>query len=103
MDFVIWLLFSRHGSTNGRIFHLLCQGFRRDASVREHDAPSAIQGVAVTYPNGHVTSMKAMPWPRVLALWGNEGERAMIDLLLDCSIFLPVPGCQGVYNQLSGK
>lgn len=103
MDFAIWQLFSSHGSTYGRILHLLCQGFRRDASARDENAPSAIPGIASTYPNSHVTSMKAMPWPRVLALWGSEGERAMIDLLIDCAIFLPVPGTQGVYNQLSGE
>jgi hypothetical protein len=47
--------------------------------------------------------MKAMPWPRVLTLWGNEGEKAMLDLILDCGIFVTVPGGQDVYSQLSGK
>jgi hypothetical protein len=33
---------------------------------------------------------------------GKEGERAMIDLLLDCGIFLPVENGRGNYRQLSG-
>jgi len=47
--------------------------------------------------------MKAMPWPDVLTLWGNEGERAMLDLVIDCGIFTLVPGSHAVYAQLSGK
>jgi len=103
VDFAIWQLFSRNSSTGGRNLHLLCQGFRRDVGVRGQGAPSAIPGIASTHLNSHVTSMKLMPWPRVLVLLGNEGERAMIDLLLDCAIFVPVPNSHGVYNQLSGK
>jgi len=50
-----------------------------------------------------VTSMKAEPWPKVLGLMGKEGERAMIDLLLDCGVFLVVRSGRGTYHQLSGK
>lgn len=46
--------------------------------------------------------MKALPWPKILALLGKEGERAMVDLILDCGIFLAIEGCHGVYSQLSG-
>ena len=49
-----------------------------------------------------MTSMKAAPWPQVLALMGKEGERTMIDLLLDCGIFLPLESGRGNYHQLSG-
>lgn len=47
--------------------------------------------------------MKAEPWPQVLGLMGKEGERAMIDLLLDCGIFLVVGSGRGTYHQMSGK
>jgi len=63
---------------------------------------SAIPGVISTYPNSHVTSIKASPWPQVLALMGKEGERMMIDLILDCGVFLPVRSGRGSYYQLSG-
>jgi telomerase reverse transcriptase len=104
VDFSIWLLFSK--APNGRAQHLLCQGFRKDVSARSvrRDEPiiSAIPGLISTYPNSHVTSMKAAPWPQVLGLMGKEGERTMIDLILDCGIFLPVENGRGNYHQLSG-
>jgi telomerase reverse transcriptase len=34
---------------------------------------------------------------------GKEGERTMIDLILDCGIFLPVENTYGTFHQLSGK
>ena len=50
-----------------------------------------------------MTAVKSDPWPRILALMGKEGERAMIDLLLDCGVFLVVGSGRGTYQQLSGK
>lgn len=47
--------------------------------------------------------MKRAPWPQLLQLLGKSGESVMINLLLDCSIFLPVESGQGNYYQLSGK
>jgi len=34
---------------------------------------------------------------------GKDGERTMMDLILDCGIFLPVRSGHGSYYQLSGK
>ncbi|XMA14564.1 hypothetical protein WAI453_007355 [Rhynchosporium graminicola] len=104
IDFAIWLLFSK--SSNGKVDHLLCQGFRKDVPHRTinqgENAGSAIPGVTSTYPNSHVTEMKAKPWPQILMLLGKEGEKAMIDLILDCGIFLAVKDSHGSFNQLSG-
>lgn len=47
--------------------------------------------------------MKTSPWPQVLTLMGREGERAMIDLILDCGIFLPIKNGLGSFHQLSGE
>jgi hypothetical protein len=69
---------------------------------RGENAGSSIAGVLSIHPNSHVTSIKADPWPQVLALMGKEGERAMIDLLLDCGIYLAVGSGHGTYHQLSG-
>lgn len=107
VDFAIWLLFSKSHASNGRVQHLLCQGFRKDVSrLAVHHgetAGSTIPGVISTYPNSHVTSMKTRPWPQILMLLGREGERAMIDLILDCGIFLPVEGSHATFSQLSGE
>ncbi|TVY37815.1 Telomerase reverse transcriptase, partial [Lachnellula subtilissima] len=104
VDFAIWLLFSKKYATNGQ--HLLCQGFQKDVNSRamrqEENHISGIPGVQSVFPNIHVTSMKSIPWPQVLLLMGKEGERAMIDLILDCGIFLEVGIGRGVYHQLCG-
>jgi hypothetical protein len=100
-------LFSKDRSSNGWVKHLLCQGFQKDISARSvhrgENATSAIPGVLSVHPNSHVIRIKAEPWPHVLALMGKEGERAMIDLLLDCGIFLVVGSGCGTFHQLSGK
>jgi telomerase reverse transcriptase len=64
---------------------------------------SAIPGVVSTYPNHLVTAIKCTPWPQLLALLGKEGERVMIDLILDCGIFQSVESGRGNYFQLSGR
>jgi telomerase reverse transcriptase len=69
---------------------------------RNANAGSAIPGIISTYPNSHVTSMKAWPWPQVLSLMGKEGERAMIDLIVDCGVFIAVENGCGTYHQMSG-
>jgi telomerase reverse transcriptase len=107
VDIAIWMLFSKAHASNGRVHHLICQGFRKDLSSRSvhrgENVTSAIQGVISTYPNSHVTSLKAWPWPEILALLGKEGERVMIDLILDCGIFLRLGSGHGNYHQLSGQ
>jgi telomerase reverse transcriptase len=107
VDFAIWMLFSKAHKTGGRVKHLLCQGFRKDVSFysvrRDENPTSAIPDVVSTYPNSHVKSIKASPWPQVLMLMGKERDRVMIDLILDCGIFLPVGSGHGSYYQLSGK
>lgn len=107
VDFVIWLLFSKSKSSNGRLQHLLCQGYRKDISShsvnRDEDFRTSIPGVNSMYPNSHVTAMKAWPWPHVLALLGKAGERVMCDLILDCGVFVQIENAHGSYYQLSGQ
>lgn len=106
MDFAIWLLFSKCRASDGNVPHLLCQGFRKEIALRSirtaQDTSTAIPGVVSTYPNSHVIAMKALPWPRVLTLMGNEGEGVMIDLILDCGIYVSLESGRGNYYQLSG-
>ncbi|KAF7928563.1 uncharacterized protein EAE98_005619 [Botrytis deweyae] len=107
VDFVIWLLFSKSKSSNGRLQHLLCQGYRKDISShsvnRDENFRTSIPGVNSMYPNSHVTAMKAWPWPHVLALLGKAGERVMCDLILDCGVFVQIENAHGSYHQLSGQ
>lgn len=54
------------------------------------------------YPNSHAKTLREAPWPQLLALLGQSGERVMIDLLLDCSVFVAVEAGFQNYYQLSG-
>lgn len=70
---------------------------------RDENLTSAIPGVLSTHLNTHATALKASPWPQILMLMGKEGEKTMIDLILDCGIYVAVESGQGSYYQLSGK
>ncbi|KAJ4421225.1 Telomerase reverse transcriptase [Gnomoniopsis sp. IMI 355080] len=99
VDFIIWLLFSRGNASSNRPQHLLCDGFRRGAG--QQAAPCSIQGLYSLYFNERVAILKQNPWPQLLHILGKSGESMMLNLLLDCSIFLPVEAGQGNYYQLS--
>ncbi|KAL2018698.1 hypothetical protein VTK56DRAFT_472 [Thermocarpiscus australiensis] len=105
VDFVIWLLFSRERAV-ARPKHLLCDGFRRQAGSNSHGNPpvarTTIPGLYSVYPNQHERALKESPWPQLLMLLGKEGERIMIDLLVDCAIFTTVKAGKGNLYQLSG-
>ena len=102
MDFAIWLLFSRDKSGE-RPKNLLCDGFRRDSARRLQAKDSVtkgqIPGLYTVYINHHVRALKQDPWPQLLLLLGQAGERMMIDLLLDCSIFGHVAAGRDNYQQ----
>lgn len=70
---------------------------------QQSDCPvSTIPGVVVTHMNDHVAMVKECEWQQLLALMGRQGERVMIDLLMDCGIFVTIEGGRGNYHQLSG-
>ncbi|KAK3310065.1 uncharacterized protein B0T15DRAFT_22848 [Chaetomium strumarium] len=97
-------MFSRE-SANSWPKHLLCDGFRRQAGPSNGRNPAtatAIPGLHSVYPNQHVQALRASPWPQLLMLLGKEGERIMIDLLVDCAIFRSVKAGKGNLYQLSG-
>lgn len=66
-------------------------------------AGNKIPGLFSLYPNSQVKILKGSPWPQLLALLGQSGEKMMIDLLLDCSIYVAVEAGFRNYHQLSGK
>ncbi|CAE7177976.1 hypothetical protein PTNB85_02944 [Pyrenophora teres f. teres] len=105
VDFVIYCLFKR--STAYRPSHLLCHGFQKTGNARReqgvnHDPNSSIPGLQECQRNDYVRTLKEPVWCRLHALLGQGGDRIMRDMLLDCSIFLPVKANTGNYYQLSG-
>jgi telomerase reverse transcriptase len=106
VDFAVWLLFSRDKKGAERPRNLLCDGFRRESERRAHGKASAtrgqIPGLFEVFTNNHVRALKQDPWPHLLLLLGKAGERIMIDLLLDCSIFSKLAAGRDNYQQLTG-
>ena len=62
---------------------------------------SSIPGVVSVHPNSHVNQTKGPLWTRVLTLLGRDGQEVMIDLLVDCAIFVALDDA-GNFHQLSG-
>ncbi|KAI9759142.1 MAG: hypothetical protein M1835_000450 [Candelina submexicana] len=106
VDFTIWLLFNKTFRTVNRPPHLLCHGLQRSSAPRQpnenHDAASGIPGLVCRFPNTYVNSLKSPLWDIILSLLGKEGERIMIDLLMDCGLFGPVEAGKANFCQLSG-
>jgi len=113
IDYVIWLLFSRESSRPGSWpKHMLCDGFRKNSGSRPPPQQRGlglgsgitrrIPGVFLVHPNHCVKGLKEAPWPQLLALLGKAGQRIMLDLLLDCAVFVAVKAGKGNFNQLSG-
>lgn len=108
VDYTIWLLFNQRGSKSKgyRGSHLLCQGYERGPNVEESNRPqprpTTIPGLTCRFPNHSVDSLKSPAWGEVFRLLGKNGERIMLDMLLDCSLFSAIENGQGNFVQLSG-
>ena len=106
VDFAIWLLFHRIHRHAHRPPHMLCHGFQRASNPRQpnedHCAVAGIPGIVPHYPNTNVNVLKASPWTEILGLLGTEGDSIMIDLFLDCGVFVAGNENLGNYYQLSG-
>lgn len=61
----------------------------------------SIPGVLAACPS-HADMLKQPQWCAILSHLKERGDRIMIDLLLDCAIFVPVDGDGGNYYQISG-
>lgn len=104
VDFIIWLLFEREVVPSARPHHLLCDGFQKHAGPRHQSC--SVQGLYSSkqvFPNERVAVLKQTPWPQLLSLLGRAGEGMMINLLLECAIFIPIGVGQNSYYQLSGQ
>ncbi|KAI1208082.1 uncharacterized protein F4807DRAFT_164634 [Annulohypoxylon truncatum] len=92
LEYVVRTLFSRE-KTGTWPKHLLCDGFTTNRGL----------GLRQIRPNPHFEALREPPWPQVLALMGESGERIMMDLLLDCAIFITVEAGANNFCQISGK
>lgn len=85
---------------------MLCHGYQRASGPRQlnedHGAMAGIPGVISHYPNNNVNVLKGTAWTRILGLLGKDGERIMLDMVLNAGIFAAVDGGRGNYYQLSG-
>jgi hypothetical protein len=102
---VIWRLFKR--SALPKPAHLLCHGFQRAGKARLEpevnlDPTPSIPGLVERHLNGYTRTLKEPVWCRLHALLGQGGDRIIMDMLLECSIFLPIRSSIGNYYQLSG-
>lgn len=64
---------------------------------------AGIRGIVSHYPNGHVSTLKNGIWADVLSLLGMEGERIVLDLILNCGTFIAAESGKNNYYQLCGK
>ncbi|KAI0447410.1 hypothetical protein F4803DRAFT_322065 [Xylaria telfairii] len=92
IEYVVRTLFNREKSAKWPN-HLLCDGFRRNGGL----------GLRVVRSNPYVDALQQSPWPQLLALLGESGDRIMIDLLLDCAIFVAIDVGTNNVCQISGR
>ena len=92
MEYVVRTMFNRDKSAKWPD-HLLCNGFRRNGAL----------GLRTVRPNPYVEALQQPPWPQLLALLGESGERIMIDLLLNDAIFVSAGASTNNVCQISGR
>ena len=85
---------------------MLCHGYQRVNNLRQPNenqcAIAGIPGLVSYYPNSNVDLLKGAAWTGVLNLLGKEGDQIMLEILLDCGLFVAIDEGQGNYYQLSG-
>jgi len=105
VDFVIWLLFKRSPS-HSRPQHLLSQGFDRQAAKGQHglqlSAVPGIPGIICQYSNPHIETVVSPAWCHLLSSLGEGGDVVMVDLLLECCLFIPIGDNTKSLKQFSG-
>ncbi|KAI0548296.1 hypothetical protein F4679DRAFT_325591 [Xylaria curta] len=92
VEYVVRTLFNREKSAKWPD-HLLCDGFRRNGGL----------GLRAVRSNPYVETLQRSPWPQLLALLGKSGDCIMIDLLLDCAIFVAIDVGTNNVCQISGR
>jgi telomerase reverse transcriptase len=109
VDFAISHLFSSVYRTAPRPPHVLCHGYVRanmdpllDANEQDTSVAVGIYGLTSMFVNSQVTTIKGVVWRDLLQLLGKTGDGIMLDMILNCGIYVRVEQGQGNYYQLSG-
>ncbi|MCJ1405445.1 hypothetical protein MMC11_008673 [Xylographa trunciseda] len=106
VDYAIKLLFEKIYRQSHKPSHVLCHGYQRVFTPREscedHSTTGGIQGLVSLYPNAQVATMKGAAWSGVLKVLGKGGDQIMLDLILDCGLFVEVERGKDSFCQLSG-
>lgn len=66
-------------------------------------AACAIPGLVSYSPNQLVEQLKAQPWTELPLLLGKGGDEVLVNLLLDCGVFVPLSTAGGNLTQLGGQ
>ena len=107
VDFVIWTLFNRVYRQAHKPPHMLCHGYQRaqapTAATKDYFPLAGIRGIVAHYPNSNVSILKGPDWANIMSFVGEERERVILDMLLNCGIFVACSQRNGNYFQLSGK
>ena len=64
---------------------------------------AGIPGLVSLYPNAQVATLKDATWSSLLKRLGKAGVQIMLDLILDCGLFVEVEVGRDNFYQLSGS
>ena len=64
---------------------------------------AGVPGLVTLYPNAQVATLKDAAWSGLLKGLGKAGVQIMLDLILDCGIFVEVEVGRDNFYQLSGS
>ncbi|MCJ1310200.1 hypothetical protein MMC25_003861 [Agyrium rufum] len=107
IDYCVHILFNQEYARYAHPPHVLCNGYERsglqgyginESGERLHSIP----GVHCRSRNSHVEAMKSRLWEQLLRLLGKDGDKIMLELILDCGIFVSVANGKDNFYQLSG-
>ncbi|MCJ1384110.1 hypothetical protein MMC17_007226 [Xylographa soralifera] len=106
VNFAILSLFNKIYRQSHKPSHVLCHGYQRVFTPREscddHGTMVGIPGLVSLYPNAQVATMKDAAWSSILKVLGKAGDQIMLDMILDCGLFVEVEVGKNNFYQLSG-
>ncbi|KAI5202174.1 hypothetical protein E4T38_05761 [Aureobasidium subglaciale] len=105
VEFAIWQLFRKHTSGH-RPPHVLCHGYYHDGlgAVRASAKANAEDDCEPLSHNRneHVNRLKGEDWAGLPTLVGTRGTIAIVKLLQDCGMYMPLEGGKNNHMQISG-
>lgn len=94
VDFVTWRLFNRTYRIKPRPPHVLCHGYQRSdmpkSTAEDRAGQGGIDGLTRLFVNAQAERLKDNDWVAVLRDLGIDGDHVILELLLDCGVYLPL-------------